>query len=154
MTRTIRIQTEPFDPTSEIKKLTESKGQIGAVASFVGLVRNTADQTLVSMTLEHYPAMAIQELQSIASKAEEKWPLEGLTIIHRYGTLNVGEEIVLVAVASAHREAAFAATSYIMDYLKMDAPFWKKEKTHIGEAWVSVNQKDQQALRSWQKKDQ
>ena len=145
----ISVQLEDFDGTQESRLLTQGNNDIGGVVSFIGLVRDSKDKNLKSLTLEHYPAMTEMELERIASEAEARWPLCGLTIIHRYGELMVGDQIVLVIAASAHRDAAFNAASYIMDFLKTRAPFWKKEDTGDGGTWVDAKESDDTATDKW-----
>ena len=122
---TVRIQREDFDVGAEIARLTQGRTDIGAVATFTGICR---DDGIAAMTLEHYPGMAEAEIERHVEEAEKRWPLLGVTVIHRYGRLVPGENIVLVVTASSHREAAFAAAEFLMDYLKTRAPFWKKEE--------------------------
>lgn len=143
----IRVQPEDFDPGVEIAALHTARTDIGAVASFTGLVRS--DGKLESMTLEHYPAMTMRALREIADVAENRWPLHGGTIIHRHGRLLPGARIVLVAVASAHRVAAFDACAYLMDWLKTRAPFWKLEQTADTRRWVDAKTEDDIATDRW-----
>ncbi len=137
MATTIRVQTEDFDAAAETRALTAGRTDVGAVASFIGLVRGEGER-LSALELEHYPGMAEQQLAAIAQQAREKWPVDGLTVVHRHGTIPVGGQIVLVIATSRHRDAAFDAARFIMDYLKTDAPFWKKEHRADGTAehWV------------------
>ena len=137
MTPTIRVQTEDFDAAAETLALTEGRTDVGAVASFIGLVRGEGER-LSALELEHYSGMAEDQLAAIANKASESWPIDGLTVVHRHGTIPVGGQIVLVIAASRHRDAAFDAARFVMDYLKTDAPFWKKEHASDGTAtnWV------------------
>jgi len=139
----ISVQAEDFDLGAEVKKLYCSTS-IGAVASFVGVVRD------VPMTLEHYPGMTEKALARIAEEASARWKVLDCTVIHRYGALQPGDQIVLVAVASAHRGDAFAACEFIMDYLKTQAPFWKKEQRAGAESWVEARASDDQAAERWQ----
>ncbi len=143
----IRIQEEDFDLNDEIEALSADQTNVGAVASFVGLVRG--DDDLTALTLEHYPGMTEREIAGHVDEAAKRWPLMGITIIHRVGTLKPGERIVLVAVSSSHRAAAFAACEFLMDYLKTRAPFWKREdrdgKTH----WVEARSSDDEAAQRW-----
>jgi len=141
----ISVQREDFDLGLEVKSITRNKS-IGAVASFVGLVRE------VAMTLEHYPGMTENSIRQIAEEAASRWQVMDCTVIHRYGELQPNDQIVLVAVASAHRADAFAACQFIMDYLKTRAPFWKKEHTADGERWVEARTSDDQAAERWQVK--
>ena len=144
----ISVQLEDFDISSEINALKAGNHDIGAVVSFVGTVRDLADG-LTSMTLEHYPAMTMSELTRIADEAQSRWPLEGCRIIHRYGELYPGDNIVLVLTSSAHRQAAFDAANFVMDFLKTNAPFWKKETTSKGSKWVDAKDTDDAALKRW-----
>ncbi|MGC7403466.1 molybdopterin synthase catalytic subunit MoaE [Pandoraea pneumonica] len=146
----IRVQTEDFDLSTEIRQLREGDLRVGAVASFVGTVRDLNDGKDVSrMTLEHYPGMTEKALESIVAQASERWRLFDALVIHRYGDLGPGDQIVLVAVTSAHRGDAFAACEFIMDYLKTEAPFWKKETTPQGERWVDARETDTAARERW-----
>lgn len=146
----ISVQTEDFDAGAELKRLQALDAGCGAVASFVGCVRNHNDGEAVSgLTLEHYPGMTEKSLAGIVARAAARWPLLGVTLIHRVGPLRLGEQIVLVAVASAHRDAAFDACRFIMDFLKTEAPFWKKEDTAAGSRWVDARESDESALGKW-----
>jgi len=147
----VRVQAEPFDIGQELKTIKGLNTQIGAVVSFTGLVRDNAGGSgLKSMTLEHYPGMTETELKSLEQEANERWPLQGSLIVHRYGTLKPGEDIVLVITASAHREAAFAAAQFLMDCLKSRVPFWKKEERGDGGAqWVDAKACDDTAQSRW-----
>src|SRR5262245_41306602 len=127
MTATVRLQREPFDAASEARQLTGSRTDIGALVTFTGICRgDEAGGKLVAMTLEHYPGMAEAEIARHVEAAEQRWPLLGVTVIHRYGRIAPGEDIVLVITAAAHRQEAFAAAEFLMDYLKTRAPFWKQ----------------------------
>src|SRR6187431_2308498 len=129
MNATIRLQREDFDAAAEAAKLTRGRTDIGAVVTFTGVCRdNEAGHGVAAMTLEHYPGMAEAEIARHVEQAQSRWPLLGVTVIHRHGRLTPGENIVLVLTASSHREAAFAAAEFLMDYLKTRAPFWKKEE--------------------------
>jgi len=139
----ISVQREDFDLSLETKNLSRSEG-VGAVASFVGIVRD------VRMTLEHYPGMTENALRKIAAEAATRWKVMDCTVIHRYGELAPHDQIVLVAVASAHRGDAFAACEFIMDYLKTQAPFWKKEHRPEGAAWVEAKAADDDAAGRWE----
>ena len=143
---TVRIQGENFDVGAEIARLTQGRTDIGAVATFTGICR---DDGIVAMTLEHYPGMAEAETERHVAEAEKRWPLLGVTVIHRHGRLTPGENIVLVATASSHREAAFAAAEFLMDYLKTRAPFWKKEERADSAGWVEARQIDAAAAERW-----
>ncbi|MGF9762601.1 molybdenum cofactor biosynthesis protein MoaE [Microvirga sp. 0TCS3.31] len=150
MARTIRIQAEPFDVAAETATLTGGRADIGAVVAFTGLCRDEGGR-LAALELEHYPGMAEAEIDRIAGQAESRWPLLGLTVIHRFGRISPGEEIVLVLAASAHRMAAFEAASFMMDYLKTKAPFWKREHLKDGTigAWVEAKEADDRAMERW-----
>lgn len=146
----ISVQEADFDVGAEISALRAGNPQIGAVASFIGLVRDLNDGSQVAaMTLEHYPAMTHKALTAIVAEAETRWALLGCTVIHRVGALFPTDQIVLVAVASSHRADAFAACEFIMDYLKTQAPFWKKEQTPEGERWVESRNSDEVAAGRW-----
>lgn len=149
----IRIQSERFDLASETAALTEGRAGVGAVVSFTGLCRDEGGR-LSALELEHYPGMAEAEIGRIAAQAQERWPLMGLTIIHRFGLIRPGEDIVLVLTASAHREAAFEAASFLMDYLKTHAPFWKREHLKDGTfgEWIAAKAQDDAAAARWQKR--
>ena len=148
--KTIRVQPQAFDAGHASAALTFGRTDVGALVSFVGLCRDEAG-SLAALELEHYPGMAEAELERIAAEAENRWPLMGLTVIHRYGKIAPGEPIVFVAATSAHRAAAFAACEFIMDFLKSRAPFWKKEHRADGTqgAWVEAKDADEQALERW-----
>lgn len=147
----VSVQEADFDPGWEAAGLVAGRHDVGAVATFVGLVRDAREAGgLVSMTLEHYPGMTEAALEEIVAEAEKRWPLLGVRVIHRYGRLALGERIVFVGVASAHRGAAFAACEFIMDYLKTRAPFWKKEENAVGAAWVDARESDELAAVRWQ----
>jgi molybdopterin synthase catalytic subunit len=147
----VRLQREPFDIAAEIRALTAGRTDIGAVVTFTGICRDTAgDQRITAMMLDHYPAMAQAELERIEAEARSRWPLQGATIIHRFGRMEPGDDIVLVVTASAHRAAAFEAASFLMDYLKTRAPFWKREETATGDTkWVSARDEDDAAAARW-----
>jgi molybdopterin synthase catalytic subunit len=142
----ISIQEADFDVGAEITTLTADSTDVGAVASFVGLVRGGEIQ---AMTLEHYPAMTEKALADIVDEAKRRWELLSVRVIHRVGRLLPGDRIVLVVVSSTHRQAAFAACEFIMDYLKTRAPFWKREETSAGSRWVDARESDDEALRRW-----
>ena len=143
---TVRIQREDFDVGAEIARLTQGRADIGAVATFTGICR---DDGVKAMTLEHYPGMAEAEIARHVEEAQRRWPLLGVAVIHRHGRLVPGENIVLVITASSHREAAFAAAEFLMDYLKTCAPFWKKEERADGAGWVEARQIDAAAADRW-----
>jgi molybdopterin synthase catalytic subunit len=147
----IRVQLEDFDAGAEIRALTEGRTDIGAVVTFTGLVRGGGGAEAISaMTLEHYPGMTERELERIEREAHERWPLDASLIVHRYGRLLPGDNIVLVVTASKHRHAAFEAASFLMDYLKTNAPFWKKEELATGaSAWVAAKAVDDDAAERW-----
>ncbi len=147
---TIRIPAEPFDLAPERDRLTGGRTDIGALVAFTGLCRDE-DGALAALELEHYPGMAEEEIGRIAAEATRRWPLLGLTIVHRHGRIVPGEPIVLVLAASSHRQAAFEAASFLMDYLKTRAPFWKKEHRADGTAgdWVSAKDADDTAAMKW-----
>lgn len=147
----ITVQQNDFDPGFELAALTDGRTDIGAAVSFVGLVRDIAGSENVSaMTLEHYPGMTERQLEKIANEATERWPLDGVRIIHRFGRLLAGDRIVLVITLSAHRRAAFEACDFIMDFLKSRAPFWKREETDDGEKWVAAKSSDEDDLGRWE----
>ena len=148
----VRIQAEDFDVAAEIARLTDGNADVGAVVTFSGLCRDEAG-TLSALELEHYPGMAEAEIRRIAEEAAGRWPLTGLTAIHRYGRIRPGENIVLVVAASAHRQAAFEAANFLMDYLKSRAPFWKKEHRADGSEgdWVDAKEADGKAAARWKK---
>ncbi|MDQ0327496.1 molybdopterin synthase catalytic subunit [Rhodopseudomonas julia] len=148
----IRIQPQSFDIEEESSRLTEGRSDVGALVTFTGYCRDEGG-TLAALTLEHYPGMAEAEISRIAEEAVARWPLSGLTAIHRHGRIVPGEPIVLVAAASSHRQAAFEAASFMMDYLKTRAPFWKKEE-RVGDQegdWVQAKAVDDAAAGRWQK---
>ncbi len=145
----IRIQAEDFDVGALNRELLAGRSDVGAIASFIGLVRDIAGDPLQQMTLEHYPGMTEKALQGIAEKAQARWQVTDLAIIHRIGALKPADQIVMVSVLSAHRGDAFAACEFIMDYLKTDAPFWKKEVSDQGSKWVESRNSDMSARRKW-----
>jgi molybdopterin synthase catalytic subunit len=149
---TIRVQTEDFDVGLEILNLRRGNAKIGAIASFIGLVRdiNEGDE-VAEMTLEHYPGMTEKALGVIVSEACKRWEIFEPLVIHRVGVLRPAEQIVLVVVGSAHRGEAFAACEFLMDYLKTRAPFWKKEQTSEGARWVEARESDDEAANRWAK---
>lgn len=146
----VRIQAQDFDIAAEIARLTAGRADIGAVVTFSGLCRDEQG-ALSALELEHYPGMAEAEIARIATEAVQRWPLQGLTAIHRHGKIAPGENIVLVVAASAHRQAAFEAANFLMDYLKSRAPFWKKEHRADGSkgGWVDAKEADDKAARRW-----
>jgi molybdopterin synthase catalytic subunit len=152
VTATIRIQEADFDVAQEIAALTKARTDIGAVVTFSGICRGSEKgEPIAALTLEHYPGMAEAEIARHADEALSRWPLQGLTIIHRFGRIPPGENIVLVVTASAHREAAFEAAEFLMDYLKTSAPFWKREESKKGTSWVEARDYDDAAAARWTK---
>jgi molybdopterin synthase catalytic subunit len=148
----IRVQEQDFDVGAEIAALTAGKHEIGGVVSFVGLVRDMAgDAKIGAMTLEHYPGMTEKQLREIEADANRRWPLSASLIVHRYGRLEPGARIVLVVTASPHRDAAFDACRFLIDWLKTKAPFWKLEDTAQGEKWVAADARDDAAAARWTK---
>jgi molybdopterin synthase catalytic subunit len=147
----IRVQQEPFDPGAELALLKAGRTNIGGTVLFLGTVRDLSDGSDVrAMTLEHYPGMTERALEEIEAEAHRRWPLDATLIIHRYGRLEPGEDIVLVIAASAHREAAFAACHFLIDWLKTRAPFWKLEEGAEGAAWVEAKESDDAAAARWE----
>ncbi|MGE0766768.1 MAG: molybdenum cofactor biosynthesis protein MoaE [Hyphomicrobiaceae bacterium] len=147
----VRVQVEDFDVSRETADLTRGRTDIGAIVTFTGTVRGEAKgQSIVAMTLEHYPGMTEAELERVEGQARKRWPLDASLIIHRYGDLKPGDNIVLVITASRHRQVAFEAAAFLMDYLKSQAPFWKKETTADGTGhWVDARDTDAAALARW-----
>jgi len=144
----VRVQTEDFDVGAESRAL--QADAVGAIALFVGTVRGlSSDNGVTAMTLEHYPGMTESELERIEAEARARWPLEDVTIIHRVGRLEAGDQIVLVGAASPHRQAAFDAAQFIMDFLKTDAPFWKAEERGDKTSWVDARESDDAARKRW-----
>ena len=150
MPATVRIQAEDFDAALEVAVLTEGRTDIGAVVTFTGLCRDEGGR-LAALELEHYPGMAQEEAERVVEEARARWPLSGVRVIHRYGKILPGQNIVLVVTASSHRDAAFAAASFLMDYLKTRAPFWKREHLKDGTtgAWVEAKAEDDAAAERW-----
>ena len=147
---TIRVQEADFEVAREIAALTEGRTDIGAVVTFTGICRGAeGSAAIAALTLEHYPGMAEAEIARHAETAASRWPLTGLTIIHRVGRIQPGENIVLVVTASAHRHAAFEAAEFLMDYLKTNAPFWKREEKADGGGWVEAKSHDDAAAARW-----
>lgn len=145
---TVRVQPEAFDAAAETAALTQGRTDLGATVTFTGLVR--ADDGLIALTLEHYPAMTQNQMQTIAVEAATRWPDITATIIHRHGRLHPGDQIVLVSTASPHRQSAFEAATFLMDWLKTKAPFWKREEFADGAtSWVEAKQTDDAALQRW-----
>lgn len=146
----IRVQAEPFDVGAELSTFTRGQPAAGGIASFTGLVRDEhAGARILAMTLEHYPGMTERKLEEIEAEARRRWPLLDCLLIHRYGRMLPGEPIVLVATASAHRAAALEACSFLIDWLKTKAPFWKLEETPEGERWVEARASDDAAAERW-----
>ena len=146
----VRIQTEDFDVSAEIVRVREGNPKVGAVASFVGIVRDLNDgDAVASLTLEHYPGMTEKAVEKIVTEAHERWDIYDALVIHRVGTLKPLDQIVLVVVSSAHRAESFKACEFLMDYLKTRAPFWKKEQTPDGVRWVDARAIDDEAAERW-----
>jgi molybdopterin synthase catalytic subunit len=147
---TIRLQHETFDVAAEVKQLTGGRTDIGAVVTFTGICRADENgETIAALTLEHYPGMAETEIARHVEDACARWPLLGVTVIHRFGRIAPGEDIVMVATASSHRQAAFAAAEFLMDYLKTRAPFWKQVEKPSGTNWVEAKTSDESAAGRW-----
>ena len=150
MTATIRLQREAFDTGAEVAMLTRGRTDIGAVVTFTGLCRaDEKGEAIAALTLEHYPGMAEAEIARHVDEARARWPLLAVTVIHRHGRIAPGEDIVLVIAASSHRQAAFAAAEFLMDYLKTRAPFWKQVETVSGKTWVEAKSADDAAAERW-----
>ena len=149
---TIRVQAQDFDAAAEARALSQGRTDIGALVSFVGLCRDEGGR-LAALEIEHYPDMAEAEIARAVAEAEARWPLLGVTVVHRHGTVRPGEQIVMVATASAHRGAAFAAAEMLMDYLKTRAPFWKRARRADGtiESWVEAKDGDAASAARWEK---
>jgi molybdopterin synthase catalytic subunit len=146
----VRVQTEDFDVGAEIATLRRGNPTVGAIASFIGLVRDANEGERVSeMTLEHYPGMTEKALEKIVEDAKSRWDIIDVVVVHRVGTLRPCDQIVLVIVSGAHRGEAFAACEFVMDYLKTQAPFWKKEQTPAGSRWVDARGSDDTAAERW-----
>ena len=147
---TIRIQREPFDAGAEAAKLTRGRKDIGALVTFTGICRgDEAGEPITALTLEHFPDMAEAEIGRHVAEAAQRWPLLGVTVIHRHGRILPGEDIMMVATASSHRAAAFAAAEFLMDYLKTQAPFWKQIEKAGGKIWVDAKASDDTAAKRW-----
>jgi molybdopterin synthase catalytic subunit len=148
----IRVQREDFDTAAELARLTEGRHDIGGIVTFTGVVRDLAgDEAIEAMTLEHYPGMTERQLADIEAEARRRWPLQASLIVHRYGRLEPGERIVLVITASAHRQAAFEAAEFLVDWLKTKATFWKLESTGEGDKRVEARASDDEAAARWAK---
>jgi len=146
----VRVQREDFDAGAEIARLRSTDPKIGAVAAFIGVARDVNDgETVGTLTLEHYPGMTEHALEQICAQAKERWCIADVLVVHRVGELRPTDQIVLVAVTSSHRGEAFAACEFVMDYLKTEAPFWKKEATAGGARWVDARDSDEQARARW-----
>ena len=149
-TSTVRLQREPFDAAAEAAKLTRGRSDVGAVVTFTGICRGAeAGEPIAALTLEHYPGMAEAEIERHVAEAVARWPLLGVTVIHRYGRIVPGEDIMMVVTASSHRQAAFAAAEFLMDYLKTRAPFWKQVEKADGKVWVDAKATDDAAAARW-----
>jgi len=147
---TVRLQREPFDAAVEAAKLARGRPDIGALVTFTGVCRGSEDgEPIAALTLEHYPGMAESEIGRHVAEANKRWPLLGVTVVHRYGRIEPGENIVLVVTASSHRQAAFAAAEFLMDYLKTHAPFWKQVDKADGRSWVDAKAIDDTAAERW-----
>jgi len=152
VTATIRIQEADFDIAQEIAALTKGRIDIGAVVTFTGICRGTEDgENIAALTLEHYPGMAEAEIKRHTDEAMSRWPLSGLTMVHRVGRIEPGQNIVLVLTASQHRQAAFHSAEFLMDYLKTNAPFWKREESAKGSSWIEARDHDDAATARWTK---
>lgn len=148
----IKVQAEDFDVGSELEAISAGRKNVGAVAAFVGLVRDLAEgNDITAMTLEHYPGMTERQLAALEDEARGRWDLDAVLIVHRFGRLEPGDRIVLCAATSAHRQDAFEACAFLMDWLKTRAPFWKLEETPQGERWVDARDSDDAAAARWQK---
>ncbi len=147
---TVRVQRADFDASAEVARLTSNRKDVGAVVTFTGLCRDEAGR-LSALELEHYPGMAEKQIAKIAADATARWPLTGMTVIHRFGRIAAGANIVFVAAASSHRQTAFQAASFMMDFLKTEAPFWKKEHLADGTTagWVAATEQDDENLKQW-----
>jgi molybdopterin synthase catalytic subunit len=150
MSSTVRIQRESFDAAAEAAKLTGGRTDVGALVTFTGVCRgDEGGEPIAALTLEHYPGMAEAEIERHVAHAAERWPLLGVTVIHRHGRIQPGEDIMMVATASSHRHAAFAAAEFLMDYLKARAPFWKQVEKADGKIWVDAKTTDDAAAARW-----
>ena len=152
MQTTVRLQREDFDAAAEQATLARGRTDVGAVVTITGICRGAeSGEPIAALTLEHYPGMAEAEIGRHVEEAKSRWPLLGVTVIHRYGRIEPGESIVLVVTASSHREAAFAAAEFLMDYLKTRAPFWKQVESKSGKAWIEAKGADDAAAARWDK---
>jgi molybdopterin synthase catalytic subunit len=146
----VRLQREPFDAAAEAAKLSRGRTDVGALVTFTGICRGDEDGApIASLTLEHYPGMAEAEIERHVAEAKQRWALTGVIVIHRYGRIQPGEDIMMVATASSHRQAAFAAAEFLMDYLKTRAPFWKQVEKAGAKTWVEAKQSDDAAAERW-----
>jgi molybdopterin synthase catalytic subunit len=149
---TIRIQEADFDIAQEIAALTRGRTDVGAIVTFSGICRGSENgEAIAALTLEHYPGMAEAEIQRHTDEAMARWPLTGITVVHRVGRITPGENIVVVLAASQHRQAAFQAAEFLMDYLKANAPFWKREESPKGTSWIDARGHDETAAARWAK---
>jgi molybdopterin synthase catalytic subunit len=147
---TVRLQREPFDAATETRNLSRGRTDIGALVTFTGICRgDEAGAPIAALTLEHYPGMAESEIERHVAEATTRWPLMGVTVIHRYGRVQPGEDIMMVATASSHRAAAFAAAEFLMDFLKTSAPFWKQVERTGGKSWVEAKATDDASASRW-----
>ena len=152
MKPTVRLQREPFDAAAEATKLARGRTDVGALVTFTGVCRGSENgEPIAALTLEHYPGMAEAEIKRHADEAISRWPLTGLTVVHRVGRITPGENIVLVLAASQHRQAAFQAAEFLMDYLKANAPFWEREESPKGASWIEARDHDDAAAARWTK---
>jgi molybdopterin synthase catalytic subunit len=152
MQTTVRLQREEFDAAAEAAALSHGRTGVGALVTFTGICRGAeSGEPIAALNLEHYPGMAEAEISRHVEEAKSRWPLLGVTVIHRYGRIAPGENIVLVVTASSHREAAFAAAEFLMDYLKTRAPFWKQVEAQSGKTWVEAKDTDDAAAARWRK---
>jgi molybdopterin synthase catalytic subunit len=145
----IVVQEQPFDPGAELTAFAAGHRDMGAIVTFSGVVRDDPSRPLQQMVIEHYPGMTERALDKIASEARVRWSLGDVLVIHRFGTMRPGDQIMMVATAARHRKDAFDAAEYLMDYLKSRAPFWKKELSSDGETWVAARDEDEDALQRW-----
>ena len=151
---TVRLQRDPFDAGAEAARLRQDRTDVGALVQFTGICRGAEDgQPIAALTLEHYAEMAETEIGRHVAEACARWPLSGVTVIHRYGRIQPGEDIMMVAAASSHRQAAFAAAEFLMDYLKTSAPFWKQVETADAINWVAAKASDEAAVNRWRERD-
>ena len=153
-TITVKVQRESFDASAEAAALSRGRTDVGAVVTFTGICRGDENgEPIAALTLEHYPGMAETEIESHVAEAERRWPLTGAIVIHRFGRILPGEDIMMVATASSHRAAAFEAAEFLMDYLKTRAPFWKQVETANARNWVAAKASDEAAVNRWRERD-